>query len=82
MCHLVATRDLAKHYECKNGTKDINKAVSRNKEKLTEDFCFKITKHEYEEYLRLQNGTLKTAWAHHRKNLPYVLTEYGISMLA
>ena len=30
MCHLVATKYLAKLYGCKNGTKDINKAVNRN----------------------------------------------------
>lgn len=32
--------DLAKLYECTNGTKDINKAVKRNINRFPEDFIF------------------------------------------
>ena len=32
--------DLAKLYECKNGTKDINKAVKRNIERFPKNFYF------------------------------------------
>ena len=32
--------DLAKLYECANGTKDINKAVKRNIERFPENLCF------------------------------------------
>ena len=32
--------DLARLYECKNGTKDINKAVKRNIERFPTDFYF------------------------------------------
>lgn len=32
--------DLAMLYECKNGTKDINKAVKRNINRFPEDFYF------------------------------------------
>ena len=32
--------DLAQIYQCKNGTKSINLAVSRNKNKFPEDFYF------------------------------------------
>ena len=50
--------DLAKLYECKNGTKDINKAVKRNMERFPEDFYFKLTNEEYL-FLRFQFGTSK-----------------------
>lgn len=50
--------DLAKLYECKNGTKDINKAVKRNMERFPEDFYFKLTNEEYR-FLRFQFGTSK-----------------------
>ena len=39
--------DLAKLYECTNGTKDINKAVKRNIERFPKDFYFQLTKEEY-----------------------------------
>ena len=35
--------DLAKLYQCKNGTKDINKAVKRNMNKFPSDFYFQLT---------------------------------------
>ena len=34
--------DLAKLYECKNGTKEINQSVSRNKEKFSERYTSPI----------------------------------------
>ena len=34
--------DLARLYECKNGTKDINKAVNRNIERFPKDFYFQL----------------------------------------
>ncbi len=51
--------DLAKLYQCVNGTKDINKAVRRNVDKFPEDFYFELTANEYEEILRFQFGTSK-----------------------
>lgn len=39
--------DLARLYECTNGTKDINKAVNRNIEQIPKDFYFQLTKEEY-----------------------------------
>ena len=39
--------DLAKLYQCKNGTKTINLAVKRNIERFPEDFYFEITIEEY-----------------------------------
>jgi len=38
--------DLAKLYECKNGTKDINKAVKRNVKRFPNDFYFQLTMEE------------------------------------
>ena len=48
--------DLAKLYECKNGTKDINKAVKRNIDRFPDDFYFQLLQKEYEN-LKFQNGT-------------------------
>ena len=73
--------DLARLYECTNGTKDINKAVRRNLERFPEDFYFQITTEEYNS-LRFQNGTLKKGRGQHRKYTPYVFTEQGVAMLA
>ena len=39
--------DLAKLYECANGTKTINQAVKRNIEKFPEDFYYQLTNEEY-----------------------------------
>lgn len=38
--------DLAKLYECRNGTKEINQAVKNNIEKFPERFSFKLTEEE------------------------------------
>ena len=72
--------DLARLYRCKNGTKSINLSVSRNKEKFPNDFCFQLTKEEYEN-LKFQNGTSKNTHGGIRK-IPYVFTEQGVAMLA
>ena len=74
--------DLAKLYECKNGTKMINQSVKRNKERFPEDFYFQITREEYNEILRSQNVTLELEQGKYSKYLPYVFTEQGVSMLS
>ena len=74
--------DLAKLYNCTNGTKDVNKAVNRNKDRFPEDFYFQLTEEEYKKVLRFQNGTLKNSRGKHRKYLPYAFTEQGVAMLA
>ena len=48
--------DLARLYECVNGTKGINKAVKRNIERFPESFMFQLTNEEYDN-LRFQFGT-------------------------
>ncbi len=40
--------DLAKLYKYKSGAKALNQAVKRNIERFPEDFCFELTKVEYE----------------------------------
>ncbi len=61
--------------------KQLNRQVSRNIERFPKEYCFKLTKEEYA-FLRCQNGTLKNNRGVHTKYLPYVFTEYGITMLA
>ena len=53
---VILDSDLARLYECVNGTKDINKAVKRNIERFPENFMFQLTNEEYDN-LRFQNGT-------------------------
>ena len=48
---------------------------------------FQLTKEEYEDFLRFQNGTLKDNLdedqrGKHRKYMPYMFTEQGVSMLS
>ena len=73
--------DLAKLYKCANGTKDINKAVNRNKERFPNDFYFQLT---YEEYQNLKFHLGTSSLNNHGgvRKLPYVFTEQGIAMLA
>ncbi len=60
--------------------KQMNRQVARNTNRFPENYCFQLTKEEYD-YLRCQNGTLKQNRGEHRKYLPYVFTEHGITML-
>ena len=69
--------DLAKLYECKNGTKEINQAVKNNPDKFPNDFYFRLSEVELK-YLRSKNLTANRK----SRSLPYVFTEQGIAMLA
>lgn len=60
--------DLAKLYQCKNGTKEINQAVKNNLEKFSERFSWKLSIEEVQEIL----GRYKN---------PRVFTEQGVAML-
>ena len=71
--------DLAKLYECTNGTKDINKAVNRNLIKFPEDFYFQLTE---EECSRFHFGTLNIKRGQNIKYLPHAFTEQGVAMLS
>ena len=74
--------DLAKLYECKNGTKTINLAVKRHINRFPERFMFQLTKDEYYEILRFQFETLELEQGKYSKYLPYFFTEQGVVMLA
>lgn len=76
---VILDSDLARLYECVNGTKDINKAVKRNIERFPENFMFQLTDVEYDN-LRFQIGTSKVRGG--RRYNPYVFTEQGVAMLS
>ena len=73
--------DLARLYECSNGTKSINLAVKRHINRFPERFMFQLTEEESKMFSRSQTGTLKGR-GHNIKYLPYVFTEQGVAMLA
>ena len=63
-------------------TKDLNRNVKNNINRFPEYYCFRLTDDEFKS-LRCKNFTLnKNGRGEHRKYLPYVFTEYGITMLA
>ncbi len=76
---VMLDRDLARLYECANGTKDINKAVKRNIDRFPEGFMFQLTEEEFN-ILRFQSGTSKVQGG--RRYKPYVFTEQGVAMLS
>ncbi len=63
-------------------TKNLNRQVKRNIERFPEEYCFKISKEEYTN-LRCQKVTSSLNYNYGgRRYMPYVFTEYGITMLA
>ena len=93
--YVMLDSDLARIYECKNGTKVINQAVNRNIERFPIDFYFQLTEEEFQN-LKSQfvtsslneNNNLKfqfqTSNSKHGgiRKLPYAFTEQGVAMLA
>ena len=73
--------DLAKLYECANGTKTINLAVKRHINRFPERFMFKLTDEECNNISRFQSETLKGR-GHNIKYLPCAFTEQGVAMLS
>ena len=72
--------DLAILYQVE--TKYLNRQRSRNADRFPDDFCFQLTKEEYE-ILRCQNVTSKKeSGSGGRRYMPYVFTEQGIAMLS
>ncbi|GEM_PF-499208 len=69
-------KDLSSLYQV--GTRDLNKAVSRNLERFPEDFMFQLTSDELKN-LMFHFGT--SSWGGTRKR-PRVFTEHGILMLS
>jgi ORF6N domain len=69
--------DLAELYQVL--TKNLNKAVQRNRDRFPEDFMFQLTKDEFANS-RFQIGTSSSGYGG-RRYLPYAFTELGIAML-
>lgn len=85
--------DLALIYNVE--TKVFNQAVKRNIDRFPDSFRFQLTKEEFDslrsqiaslesedDSLRSQSETLESQRGKHRKYLPYVFTEQGVSMLS
>ena len=62
-------------------TKQINRQVMRNITRFPENYCFRLNEDEYKN-LRCQSVTSSVSGYGSRRYLPYVFTEYGITMLA
>ncbi len=74
---VMLDKDLAKLYQCTNGTKDINRAVKRNIKRFPKDFYFELTEVEKKK-LWFQSGTANNM----SRSNPHVFTEQGVAMLA
>jgi hypothetical protein len=70
--------DLADIYRAP--TKNLNKAVARNRDRFPADFRFQLTREEAKP-LRFQIGT-SNAGRGGRRYLPYAFTELGVAMLS
>lgn len=90
---VMLASDLAKLFKCKNGTKEINQALKRNREKFFRNSYFQLTYNEYESiYLKFQNLSSRSqpVTLNGKKNnrgtnlkyLPYVFTSDGIETLS
>lgn len=69
--------DLARLYECANGTKSINLAVKRHINKFPEQYMFQVNE---EEFVHICGPNLGPQ--NKKRFLPYVFTEQGVAMLA
>ncbi|MDR1453482.1 MAG: ORF6N domain-containing protein [Candidatus Margulisbacteria bacterium] len=76
---VMLDRDLASLYGVE--TKQLKRAVNRNKVRFPADFMFVLTKQEAQNS-RCQIGTLKNSQGSNIKYLPYAFTEHGILMLS
>ena len=79
--YVMLDSDLVRLYHCTNGTKAINQAVNRNKNRFPNDFYFQLTKLEYEN-LKSQFVTSRLYEYGGIRKLPHVFTEEGVSMLS
>ncbi|MBS3158313.1 ORF6N domain-containing protein [Candidatus Woesearchaeota archaeon] len=87
---VMLDRDLAELYAVE--TKQLNRAVKRNKERFPDNFCFQLDENEYgslkSQYVPVGEGSLRFQFGTSnpdrggRRYLPYVFTEQGVSMLS
>lgn len=62
-------------------TKQLNRAIKRNKDRFPDRFMFQLTENEYD-FLRCQFGTSNVNQGRGgRRYLPQVFTEHGVAML-
>ena len=74
--------DLARLYECANGTKTINLAVKRHINRFPERFMFQLSDEEYKNLrFQFETSSLENDYGGRRYN-PYAFTEQGVAMLA
>ena len=67
--------DLAKLYQCKNGTKEINQAVKNNPEKFPERYNFQLSDNEYNNLRsKFLTSSLENGYGCRRYN-PYRFSE-------
>ena len=71
--------DLAMLYKVETG--NLNRAMKRNIKRFPEEFCFQLTKEEYDN-LRFQIGISSENEYGGRRYMPYAYTEQGIAMLS
>ncbi len=71
--------DLARLYECKNGTKEVNQAVRNNIDKFPERYSFQLTDDECK---NLWSKFLTANISSKSRSNPRVFTEQGVYMLA
>lgn len=76
--HVMLDSDLAALYRV--ATKNLNRAVKRNRNRFPTDFMFRLSAKELRK-LRFQSGTSKTAQGGRRYS-PYAFTEQGVAMLS
>ena len=67
--------DLAKLYNCTNGTKEINQAVKNNIEKFPEKFSWKLTNDESNLLVKIFDQKRETRGGKYKN--PRVFTEQG-----
>jgi len=73
--------DLARLYQCKNGTKEVNQAVKNNINKFPERFSWKLTNEESKVFL-VKNFDQKIETRGGKFKNPRVFTEQGVAMLS
>ena len=70
--------DLARLYECTNGTKSINQAVKRHINKFPERYMFQLNELEFKNICGPNMGPQ----VNKIRTMPYAFTEQGVAMLA
>ena len=78
---VILSSDLAKLYHSKNGTKEINQAVNRNKNKFTEDDTWILENDEVNNFL-VTTSDQKTETRGGKFKNPRVFTTSGIKLLS